>query len=117
MQPEAVPLTPPPLGWQGITAFALDTDGKFLYVLDPLGNNIWSYQGSSGKFTDSLNLFFGQQVPKSMSLSIDLAASNSDLYIRFEDGHVTARHASHYEGVPLRCADPVTVVDNRPLRQ
>jgi hypothetical protein len=117
MQPEAVPLTPPPFGWQGITAFALDTDGKFLYVLDPLGNNIWSYQGSSGKFTDSPTLFFGQQVPQSMSTSIDLAANNSDLYILFEDGHVTACPASHYEGVPLRCADPVTFVDNRPERQ
>jgi len=117
MRPEAVPLTPPPLGWQGITAFALDTDGKFLYVLDPLGNNIWSFQGSSGKFTDSPTLFFGQQVPQSMSASIDLAANNSDLYILFEDGHVTACPASHYEGVPLRCADPVTFVDNRPERQ
>jgi hypothetical protein len=117
MTPEAVPLSPPPLGWQEITAFTLDTDGKFLYVLDPQGNNIWSYQGTSGKFTDSPTLFFGQQVPQSMSTSIDLAANNSDLYILFEDGHVTACPASHFEGVPLRCADPVTFVDNRPERQ
>ncbi|MGA2504528.1 MAG: hypothetical protein ABSG01_10605 [Anaerolineales bacterium] len=117
MTPEAVPLSPPPLGWQGIAAFALDTDGKYLYVLDPLGNNIWSYQGTSGKFTDSPTLFFGQQVPQSMSTSIDLAANNSDLYLLFADGHVTACPASHFEGVPLRCADPVTFVDNRPERQ
>ena len=37
MQPVAVTLIPPPLGWQGISAFALDTDGKYLYVLDPKG--------------------------------------------------------------------------------
>lgn len=117
MTPEAVPLGPPPLGWQEIAAFTLDTDGRFLYVLDPLGNNIWSYQGTSGKFTDSPTLFFGQQVPQSMSTSIDLAANSSDLYILFDDGHVTACPASHFEGVPLRCADPVTFVDNRPERQ
>ncbi len=117
MTPEAVPLSPPPLGWQGITAFTLDTDGKFLYVLDPSGNNVWAYQGSSGKFTDSPTLFFGQQVPQSMSTSIDLAANNSDLYLLFADGHVTSCPASHFAGVPLRCADPLTFVDNRPERQ
>jgi hypothetical protein len=117
MDPEAVRLTPPPLGWQGISAFTLDTDGRYLYVLDPPGNNVWSYQGSSGKFSDSPTIFFGQQVPQSMSTSIDLAANNSDLYLLFEDGHVTSCPASHFEGVPLRCADPLTFVDNRPERQ
>ncbi len=117
MDPEAVPLSPPPLGWQGISAFTLDTDGRYLYVLDPPGNNVWSYSGSSGKFTDSPTIFFGQQVPQSMSTSVDLAANNSDLYLLFEDGHVTSCPASHFEGVPLRCADPLTFVDNRPERQ
>ncbi|MCX6101182.1 MAG: hypothetical protein NTV92_07145 [Candidatus Bipolaricaulota bacterium] len=117
MQPEVVTLIPPALGWQGISAFALDMDGKVLYVLDPAGNNVWEYQGTSGKFTGSPTLFFGQQVPQNMSTSIDLAANNSDLYLLFEDGHVTACPASHFEGVPLRCADPITFVDNRPERQ
>ena len=117
MTPEAVPLSPPPLGWQGISAFTLDTDGKILYVLDPLGNNVWAYQGSSGKFTDSPTLFFGQQVPQSMSTSIDLSANSSDLYLLFADGHVTSCPASHFTGVPLRCADPLSFVDNRPERQ
>jgi len=117
MQPVAVPLSPPALGWQGISAFALDTDGKYLYVLDPPGNTVWVYQGDYGKFINSPTMFFGQQVPQNMSTSIDLAANNSDLYLLFEDGHVTACPASHFEGVPLRCKDPVTFVDNRPERQ
>jgi len=117
MQPVAVPLGPPPLGWQGISAFALDMDGKYLYVLDPPGNTVWVYQGDFGKFINSPTMFFGQQVPQNMSTSIDLAANNSDLYLLFEDGHITACPASHFEGVPLRCTDPVTFVDNRPERQ
>jgi hypothetical protein len=117
MQPVAVPLSPPPLGWQGISAFTLDMDGKYLYVLDPPGNTVWVYQGDFGKFIDSPTIFFGQQVPQNMNTSIDLAANNSDLYLLFEDGHVTACPVSHFEGVPLRCTDPVTFVDNRPERQ
>ena len=117
MDPKAVPLSPPPLGWQGISAFTLDTDGKYLYVLDPTGNAVWVYQGFSGKFIDSPTMFFGQQVPQNMGTSIDLAANNSDLYLLFNDGHVTACAVSSYEGVPLRCADPLTYVDNRPERQ
>ena len=117
MDPEAVPLSPPPLGWQGISAFTLDPDDKYLYVLDPPGNAVWVYQGASGKFNDSPTMFFGQQVPQNMSTSIDLDANNSDMYLLFEDGHVTACPVSHYAVVPLRCSDPATFVDNRPERQ
>jgi hypothetical protein len=117
MQPVAKPLSPPPLGWQNISAFTLDTDGKVLYVLDPPGNTIWLYQGDAGKFIDSPDMFFNQQVPQSMSSSIDLAANKSDLYLLFEDGHVTACPVDSYEGVPMRCADPLTFIDNRPERK
>ena len=117
MKPVAVPLGLPPLGWQGISAFTLDTDGKYLYLLDPPGNTVWVYEGDFGKFINSPSMFFGQQIPRDMSSSIDLAANNSDLYLLFEDGHVTACPSSSYEGVPLRCADPLTYVDNRPERQ
>ena len=117
MEAEPLTLSPPPLGWQGISAFSLDTDGRDLYVLDPAGNTIWVYQGTSGKFINSPTIFFGHQVPQNMSTSIDLAANNSDLYLLFADGHVTACPASHYDVVPLRCTDPLTFVDNRPERQ
>jgi hypothetical protein len=117
MKPVAMPLSPPPLGWQGISAFTLDMDGKNLYVLDPTGNAVWVYQGDYGNFTNPPTMFFGQQVPQNMSTSIDLAANDSDLYLLFADGHVSACPASHLEVVPLRCTDPVTFVDNRPERQ
>jgi len=117
MQPVAAPLSPPSLGWQNISAFSLDTDGKNLYVLDPLGNNVWLYQGSFGQFSGLPTLFFGEQVPQDMKSSIDIAANNSDLYLLFGDGHVSACPASHFSDNPLRCTDPVTFVDNRPERQ
>lgn len=117
MDPVAAPLNPPPLGWQKISAFTLDTDGNYLYILDPLANSVWVYQGNYGKFTDLPTMFFGEQVPQNMNASIDLAANNSDLYLLFGDGHVASCPASHYSGVPLRCTDPVTFVDNRPERQ
>jgi hypothetical protein len=117
MTPEAVTLSLPPLGWQGISAFTLDTDGKYLYVLDPPGNAVWVYEGTPGKFIDSPTMFFAQQVPQNMSTSIDLAANNSDLYLLFKDGHVTACPASHFSVSPLRCSDPATFIDTRPERQ
>lgn len=117
MEPVAVTLSLPPLGWQGITAFTLDGDGKYLYVLDPAGNAVWAYQGSSGEFIDLPKMFFAQQVPQGMGSAIDIAANNSDLYLLFQDGHVTACPESRYEVVPMRCADPLTFVDTRPGRQ
>ncbi len=117
MDPLGIPLSPPPLGWQNITAFSLDSDGKNLYVLDARGNAVWVYQGEYGKFVNPPTMFFGEQVPQSMNTAIDLAANTSDLYLLFEDGHVTACAASHYEVVPLRCTDPLNFVDNRPERQ
>jgi hypothetical protein len=116
MDPVAAQLSPPPLGFQNISAFSLDTDGKNLYILDPLGNNVWVYQGVFGEFTGLPTLFFGEQVPQDMKSSIDIAANNSDLYLLFGDGHVSSCPASHFLDNPMRCNDPVTFVDNRPER-
>ena len=117
IDPVAVSLDPPQLGWRSISAFSLDSTGKRLYVLDPAGNAIWQYSGTSGQFTDLPVMFFGDQVPQSMNSAIDLAANDSDLYMLFQDGHVTACPLARYNVVPMRCADPVKYVDTRPERQ
>jgi hypothetical protein len=62
-------------------------------------------------------MFFGNQVPQNMNSAIDLAANDADLYMLFQDGHVTACTLTHYDVVPMRCSDPVTYVDTRPERQ
>jgi hypothetical protein len=115
--PAAVALVPPQLGWRNIYAFSLDADGKNLYVLDPAANAIWQYSGGFGKFPDLPNMFFGEQVPQSMNTAIDLAANNSDLYLLFQDGHVSTCPLTRYDVVPMRCTDPATFVDSRPERQ
>ena len=117
IDPVAISLDPPQLGWRSISAFSQDSTGKSLYVLDPAGNAIWQYSGTSGQFTDLPVMFFGDQVPQSMNSAIDLAANDSELYMLFQDGHVTACPLAHYDVVPMRCADPVTYVDTRPERQ
>jgi hypothetical protein len=115
--PVAVSLVPPQLGWRNISAFSLDSDGKNLYVLDPAGNAVWQYSGSLGQFPDLPVMFFGEQVPQNMNTAIDLATNSADLYMLFQDGHVTACPLTHYDVVPMRCADPATFVDTRPERQ
>ena len=115
--PIAVPLVTPQLGWRGISKFVLDPDGNNLYVLDPLGNAVWVYAGNFGDFPNLPNMFFGEQVPQNMNTAIDLAANGDELYLLFQDGHVTACTLSQLDVVPTRCADPVTFVDNRPGQQ
>jgi len=115
--PVAVSLVPPQFGWKSITAFSLDSDGKNLYVLDPVGNAVWQYSGNFGQFSDLPILFFGEQVPQNMGSAIDLSANSADLYLLFQDGHVTSCPVTRYNVVPMRCTDPATFLDNRPERQ
>ncbi len=115
--PIAVALMQPQLGWKKIVSFALDETGNNLYVLDPGGNAIWQYISNLGKFTDLPIMFFGEQVPQNMGSAIALAANNSDMYLLFQDGHVTSCPLSRLDVVPMRCADPATFKDSRPERQ
>jgi hypothetical protein len=116
MQPVVVTLSPPPLGWQGISGFSLDPDGRNLYVLDPAGNTIWVFRGVSGKFIDSPTIFFGEQVPHGMGNAVDVAANNSELFLLFTDGHAVVCPVTRFDVTPMRCQDPATYVDNRPER-
>ena len=116
MKPVAVLLSTPPLGWNKIAAFSIDTDGKNLYVLDPPGNAVWVYPGALGEFK-KLPTIFGEQGPTSLDTSVDVAINSTDLYLLFADGHVASCPTASIEGVPMRCSDPVTFKDNRPERQ
>jgi len=107
LEPRAVPLAAPGLGWKSISAFTLDADSSTLYVLDPTGSAVWSYFWAKDKFEDP-NLFFGEQVPQGMNTAIDLAVRGEDLYLLFQDGHVAACVGGG------RCVDPDPFTDPRP---
>ena len=117
IDPVAVSLDPPQLGWRSVSAFSLAANGKNLYVLDPTDNAVWQFSGTAGQFTDLPVMFFGNQVPQNMNTAIDLAANDSELYMLFQDGHVTVCPLTHYAVVPMRCSDPATYVDTRPERK
>ena len=105
------------LGFRKIAAFTLDSDGKNLYVLDPGSNAIWVYTGTFGQFSNLPVMFFGQQVPQNMGSAITMAVNNADLYLLFQDGHVTICPLTRLSVSPVRCSDPATFKDSRPERQ
>jgi hypothetical protein len=109
LDPEPFPLATPELGWKQITAFTLSSDGKTLYVLDPVGNAVWVYNGLTGDYLDPY-LFFGNYIPTGMEKVVDLAVNASDLFLLFSDSHITA---CTYGGERTRCTDPLVFVDNR----
>jgi hypothetical protein len=111
-EPVALSLAPPSVGWVGIRNFSLDIDGRNLYLLDQ--NAVWVYAGVLGEFSDLPISFFSEQVPQNMNQVIDLAVSREDLYLLFQDGHLTACTLGRLEVVPTRCTDPLTYEDNRP---
>jgi len=107
VEPSAVPLAVPGLGWKSVLAFTLDAESKTLYVLDPTGNAVWSYFWVKDKFEDP-TLFFGEQVPQGMNAAIDLAVRGEDLYLLFQDGHVDVCVGGS------RCTEPLPFDDPRP---
>ena len=90
-----------------------------LFVLDPPGNAIWIY-GADEKmeFSGPPSLFFsGNLVPTRLDASLDIAVAGTDLYLLFNDGHVTHCTPGVEELIPIRCNDPETLVDTRPGHQ
>ncbi len=115
--PRALPLAVPELGWRAVTAFTLDMDNRNLYVLDAPAGAVWIYGGRSLDFSSLPIMFFGAQVPRDMAKVIDLAVNGDDLYLLFQDGHVTACTLGRLDVQPTRCRDPIIMVDNRLQRK
>lgn len=115
--PHALPLAAPELGWRTVTAFTLDVDNRYLYVLDAPAGAVWIYGGKSLEFSSLPTMFFGEQVPQNMAQATDLAVNGDDLYLLFQDGHVTACTLSRLDVQPTRCRDSITMIDNRLQRK
>lgn len=106
--PSAIPLPPPDISWNEVTAFAIE--GNSLYVLDASARAVWVYIGQDGEFIERPLFFFGQQVP-TVETVVDLAVNGDDLYLLHSDGHLSTCSYSRLESVPTRCADPAPLID------
>ena len=107
--PLAMQMAPPDLNWGEPTAFSLDSGN--IFVLDPKTNSVWIYWASDG-YTELPTYYFGNQIPPLQNV-IDMSVSDSDLFLLYEDGHITVCNYSAYIDAPTRCADPAEYIDLR----
>ena len=109
-QPVASTLLQPDGGFGEIQGVSLDA-GK-LFLLDPMKNAIWVYYGSASQFTDVPNSFFNG-FPIDLRGAIDMASNGDELYILFQDGHMSTCLAPGFEFSSINCNDPASYVDTR----
>jgi hypothetical protein len=108
--PLAVQLTPPDVLWGQPKAITLD--GADLYVMDPLTNAVWVYEGVDETFVEPPRFYFAAEVP-SMNTAIDIAVNGSDLWILHSDGHTTHCVFNVLAIAPTACDDPASFTDPR----
>jgi hypothetical protein len=120
IEPLAWKLEEPGILWKGPAGFALGAEDNALYVLDPAGNAVWvyTYDVASKLFGQPVLFFSDNYVPKNLPQVKDIAVAGMDLYLLFEDGHVTnCVPGQEVPGqgvvVPTRCNDPETMLDTR----
>jgi hypothetical protein len=113
----AFSLQPPDVGFVSLAGFAMDPDAKTLYLLDPPRNAVWVYIEKDGSFSEFPTLFFSDNPPTGMSTSLDILATDEEIYLLFQDGHISLCTVSQMKETPTRCYDPVTLQDDRPGHQ
>ncbi|MFH2037941.1 MAG: hypothetical protein ABIJ65_00745 [Chloroflexota bacterium] len=119
-EPKAWRLEEPDIRWKNLVAFSVADQVNSLYVLDPAGNAIWEFnQDENGQYTQAPELFFsGGFVPQNLTQAIDISISQTDIYLLFDDGHVTHCTPGFVDGsgetvIPIRCNDPEVMTDTR----
>lgn len=83
--PASGTLSPPDTGWGQLRA--VDLSGDNLYVLDPKANQVWIYTAADGLFVGSPAIYF-TEVIQSLNHAVDLAATQDELIILYDDGLV-----------------------------
>lgn len=106
-------IAPPASNWGEPRSFVLDSGA--LYVLDPQTNAVWIYSGEDYAYVTPPRLFFDEDVPQ-MAGVIDFAVDLDDLYMLYEDGHMTTCTFG-FAGQPTKCVDPAPFTDPRPGRE
>lgn len=113
-RPASGHLTPPGLGLGALAA--VDLFGDRLYVLDPRGNQVWSYDASGGLFAGQASLYFAENVPD-LSSAVDLAVAEEELFLLFADGRLDRcrRERDDASGeIRVSCENALGFVDQRP---
>ncbi len=110
--PEASSLIPPDSGWKSPKAIEIYADR--LYVFDPGGNQIWSYDRVGDVFSGRPKNYFTSQV-FDLSNAVSFAIAQGEVYILRADGRLTfcARDPSTLEP---NCAENALYSDSRPGR-
>ena len=111
--PTASALKAPDVGWNHITAIAYDSNN--LYLLDAAARAVWVFFGTPDiQFPDKPFFFFESQVPILLEQATSLAVNGDDLYLLYQDNHLTTCTLSRIDTSPTRCTDPAVLVDTRP---
>jgi len=116
--PDSRTLTVPEGGWGKINGVLYSE--KWLYVVDPVKNDIWIYKTNS-ESTDDLEgivfvetpiSFFDEDVPD-LGGAKGVVLNQEDLYVLHEDGHMTMCQYGHEKVRLTTCEDPAPFTDDR----
>lgn len=108
-------LPPPDSQWGSPSAISIDSGN--LYMLDPLTNAVWIFDGEEFSFAGSKpHFFFGAEVPNLKEM-LDLDVQGDTLFLINEDGHMAICEYSDDIDNPTTCIDPAPYGDSRPGRQ
>ncbi len=108
-------LTPPDSQWGSPSAISIDSGN--LYMLDPLTNAVWIFNGEDYSFAGAQpHFFFGAEVPNLKQME-DLDVQGDTLFLINQDGHTAICEFSDDVDNPTTCKDPTPYGDSRPGRQ
>jgi len=108
-------LTPPDSQWGSPSAMTVDSGD--LYMLDPLTNAVWIFEGEEYSFAGAEpHFFFGAEVPN-LRQTEDLDVQGDTLFLINQDWHMAiCEYSDDFEN-PTTCTDPSPYGDSRPGRQ
>lgn len=94
---------------------AIDTFQDTLYILDARANAVWLYDATGGVFSGEAQLYFVEEVPN-LSGAIDLAKSQDELFILYQDEGIDRCRRETPEGTSTRvtCVRDLTLQDSPP---
>lgn len=108
-------LLPPDSQWGSPSA--MNIDAGTLYMLDPLTNAVWIFDGEDYSFAGAEpRFFFGAEVPN-LRQTEDLDVQGDALFLINQDWHMAICEYSEDADNPTTCADPAPYGDSRPGRQ